>query len=196
MQSEITNRKLGIEIEVVVPIIGQGEGRDVQDLLARVLSNHGIPAVSRGYTRHAIPTGCLLAIEHDASLQDETRYQGLRWSKLEIKTAPMSWSELERILPPALDIIRYFGARVNHSCGLHVHHHLPEVIDRPLVVRNLQHLWWRFHEVVSAHRYHSARRAAAGDRAGSRGRVQWVDLGVLRRRAAPLWTRRTRPSTT
>ena len=73
MQSEITNRKLGIEIEVVVPIIGQGEGRDVQDLLARVLSNHGIPAVSRGYTRHAIPTGCLLAIEHDASLQDETR---------------------------------------------------------------------------------------------------------------------------
>ncbi len=149
MESIISHtRKIGIEIEVVVPIIGQGEGRDVQDLLARILSNHGMPAVSRGYTRHAIPTGCVFVVEHDTSLQDETRYQGLRWSKLEIKTAPMAWPELERILPSALDIIRYVGSRVNHSCGLHVHHHLPEVVDRPFVVRNLQHLWWRFHPVM------------------------------------------------
>jgi Putative amidoligase enzyme len=40
------------------------------------------------------------------------------------------------------------GARVNASCGLHVHHHLSEAEERPQVVRNLQHLWWRFHPVL------------------------------------------------
>ena len=60
----------------------------------------------------------------------------------------MFWEEVERILPQALDIIRYCGARTNASCGLHVHHHLPEIQARPQVVRSLQHLWWRFHPVM------------------------------------------------
>jgi len=82
------------------------------------------------------------------SLQDESQYAGLRWSKIEVKTMPMTWAEVEATLPQALEIIRYCGARVNYSCGLHVHHHLPEVIDKPQVVRSLQHLWWRFHQVM------------------------------------------------
>ncbi len=32
--------------------------------------------------------------------------------------------------------------------GLHVHHHLPEAVERPEVIRNLAHLWWRFHPVI------------------------------------------------
>ena len=148
MESEITNRRLGIEIEVVVPIIGRGDNRDVQNLLAEVLNHQSIPSVSRSYSHQPIPHGCKLVVEHDESLQDESRYHGLRWSKIEVKTAPMEWSEIERVLPPALEIIRYFGARVNHSCGLHVHHHVPEIVDRPLIARNLQHLWWRFHPVM------------------------------------------------
>lgn len=148
MHSEITNRLIGVEIEVVVPIIGTGDNRDVQNLLAEVLTNQGIPALSRGYSHSPISSSYKLAVEHDTSLHDESRYAGLRWSKIEVKSAPMEWAELERILPPALDVIKYFGARVNHSCGLHVHHHLPEVVDRPLIVRNLQHLWWRFHKVM------------------------------------------------
>lgn len=141
-------RKMGIEIEVVAPIIGSGTNRDVQNLLAQVLTNHGIQSCSRGYSRHPLPNSFQLAVEHDASLQDESKYRGLSWSKLEIKTAPMLWDEVERVLPPALEIIRYLGARMNASCGLHVHHHLPEAEERPQVVRNLQHLWWRFHHVM------------------------------------------------
>jgi len=47
-----------------------------------------------------------------------------------------------------LEIIKYVGARINASCGLHVHHHLPEAEHKPQVVRNLQHLWWRFAPVM------------------------------------------------
>ena len=142
------NRKIGIEIEVVVPIIGRGENQDVQNLIAEVLTNQGIKAVSRGYTQRALPHDCKFAIEHDMSLQDESRYHGLRWSKIEAKTCPMTWEDVERIVPPALEIIRYVGARCNVSTGLHVHHHLPEVVDRPQIVRSLQHLWWRFHPIM------------------------------------------------
>ena len=149
MESEINhNRKIGIEIEFVAPIIGRGTNRDVQELLAQVLSNDGIRSCSRGYTQQPLPPGCQLAVEHDASLHDESRYRGLSWSKIEVKTAPMLWDEVERVLPEALQIIGYVGARVNASCGLHVHHHLPEAMSRPQVVRNLQHLWWRFHRVM------------------------------------------------
>ena len=148
MESNITNRLIGIEIECVVPIIGAGDNADVQRLIAEVLSNQGIRSVARSYTHQPVPTGCKLAIEHDVSLRDESKYAGLRWSKIEAKTMPMTWQEIEETLPRALEILRYCGARVNYSCGLHVHHHLPEVTETPQVVRSLQHLWWRFHHVM------------------------------------------------
>jgi hypothetical protein len=150
MQSAITNRLIGIEIECVLPIIGSGENQDVQALLASVLSSQGIPSISRSYTHRSIPTGCKMAIEHDVSLRDESKYAGLRWSKIEAKTMPMTWTEIEETLPRALEIIRYCGARVNYSCGLHVHHHLPEVERNPEVVKSLWHLWWRYHKVIYA----------------------------------------------
>lgn len=149
MESEVNhNRKTGIEIEFVAPIIGRGSNHDVQDLLAQVLSNHGIQSCSRGYTHQPLPQGYQLAVEHDASLHDESKYRGLSWSKLEVKTSPMLWDEVERVLPEALEIIQYVGARINASCGLHVHHHFPEAVHQPQTVRNLQHLWWRFHHVL------------------------------------------------
>src|SRR6266404_7860078 len=132
-----SNRKIGVEIEVVAPIIGRGSNLDVQQLLAGILTRHGIPSVARSYSHEPVPSGCKLAIEHDTSLHDESRYQGLVWSKIEVKTCPSTWAEIEEMLPKALDIVAYVGARTNASCGLHVHHHLPEVLDRPEVVRNL-----------------------------------------------------------
>ena len=149
MQSSINlRRKIGVEIEVVVPIVGRGENRDVQQLIAEILTNQGLRAFARNYSHAPLPAAYQFAIEHDMSLQDESRYQGLRWSKIEIKTAPMTWADLERTLPPALDVVRYVGARCNLSTGFHVHHHLPEVIRRPLIVRSLQNLWWRFHPIL------------------------------------------------
>jgi len=148
VEATITNRLIGVEIEAVIPIIGAGQHQDVQQLLASVLSNHGLPAVARPYSHQPLPSGCLLVVEHDSSLRDESRFAGIRWAKIEIKTAPLPWPEIERILPPALEITNYLGARNNASTGLHVHVHLPEAVERPEVVRNLAHLWWRFHQVV------------------------------------------------
>lgn len=143
------SRNIGVEIECVVPIIGRGgSNHDIQELLSSVLTANGIPSVARSYSHSPVPAGCKLAIEHDSSLRDECRYEGLRWSQIEIKTCPSTWAELESILPKALDIIKYVGARTNASCGFHVHHALPEVVERPVVVRNLQHLYWRFSQVV------------------------------------------------
>ncbi len=72
-----TSRLIGVEIECVLPIIGTGEGRDVQRLLAEVLSNHGIRSVARGYTHAAIPRDCKMAVEYDVSLRPESKYAGL-----------------------------------------------------------------------------------------------------------------------
>ena len=149
MQATINaTRRIGVEVECILPIIGVGENVDVQRLLADVLTRQGLPAVCRGYSHHPLPPGTLLAVEHDSSLRDEERFSGIRWAKVELKTAPLQWAELERVMPPALEIVNYLGARVNVSCGLHVHHHLPEVVESPQVVRNLQHVWWRVHQIV------------------------------------------------
>ena len=114
MQAVINpHRKIGVEIEVVVPIVGTGDNQDVQRLLAEILTNQGLRSVARGYSRCPIPSGTMFAVEHDMSLRDESRYAGLRWSKIELKTAPMTWPDLERVMPGALEIVRYMGARVN-----------------------------------------------------------------------------------
>ena len=76
VESEINvNRKIGIEIEFVAPIIGRGTNHDVQELLAQVLTNDGIQACSRGYTQPPLPSGLQLAVEPDGSLRDESRYR-------------------------------------------------------------------------------------------------------------------------
>ena len=42
MESAINpNRKIGVEVEVVVPIIGRGDNRDVQDFLADQATKRG-----------------------------------------------------------------------------------------------------------------------------------------------------------
>ncbi len=81
MESKPTNSKIGIAIECVVPIIGSGDNSDVQRLLAQVLTNQGIRAISRSYTQQAVPSGCKLAVEHDMSLRDESKYAGLVTSR-------------------------------------------------------------------------------------------------------------------
>jgi len=135
-------------MEFLVLRTAGGENIRTQQLLADVLTREGISSVARGYSHDPIPSGCKMAIEHDSSLRDESRFSGLSWSKIEAKTAPMSFRELEQVLPHALEVINYFAPRLNASCGLHCHVHLEAVTSRPLVVRNLQHLYVRYAPVI------------------------------------------------
>ena len=144
----ITDRTIGLELELVIPIVGEGTNLDVQRLIADILTRQGISACARPYSQQPVPEGHLFCVEHDSSLRDETRFAGIRWAKLEVKGKPMQWPEMERVVPGALEILQYLGCRVNTSTGLHVHHHLPEIIETPQVARNLAHLWFRIHKVV------------------------------------------------
>jgi hypothetical protein len=151
MESSINaSRTLGVEIEFVLPILSsQGSNLDVQQLVATVLSSERLPSVARSYSPQPVPSGHIFAVEHDSSLRDETRYGGtIKWAKLETKSRPLTWPEFESVMPTALEVIRYLGARCNVSTGLHVHHGVPEIVNEPRIARNLSHFWWGYHRVL------------------------------------------------
>jgi hypothetical protein len=142
-------RRIGCEYEATVPLVGTGSGHDVQRTLASVLSANGLRSIARGYSHDPLPPGADLAVEYDSSVQGETRYRGVTWHSIEIKTRVLTGiDDWERVVPKTLDIAQYMGARVNASTGHHVHLGLPEVIDRPRVIRSLTALVARAEPVI------------------------------------------------
>lgn len=143
------NRRLGVEFEVAVPQVGAGQSDDVRRTLAQVLSANGVPSVVRGYSHREVPEGSDVAVEYDASVRGESRYRGIRWVSVEVKTRILSgMDDWERVVPPMLDILRYMGARVNSSCGHHVHVEFAEARERPAVIRSLYNLVHRNERVI------------------------------------------------
>jgi len=145
------SRKLGVEYEMTFPLVGSGNGRDVQQALARVLTANGLRAVARGYSHEPLPAEADLAVEYDTSVQGESRYDGITWHPVELKTRIITYTEWEAMIPKALEICAYMGGRVNRSCGHHVHVALDEVHQRsqgPKVIRSLYNLMHRFEPVV------------------------------------------------
>ena len=143
------NRRLGVEFEVAVPQVGGGQSDDVRRTIAHVLSANGVPAVARGYSHREVPEGSDVAVEYDASVRGESKYQGIRWVSVEVKTRILTnLDDWEHVVPPMLDILRYLGARVNSSCGHHVHVELAEAKERPAVIRSLYNLIHRNEKVI------------------------------------------------
>jgi len=139
-------RKIGTEYEMTVPLVGSGSGTDVQQTLARVLTANGIRSIARGYSHDPLPSGYDLAVEYDNSVQGESRWEGIHWFPIEVKTRILNGiDDWELVVPKMLEISRYMGARVNSSCGHHVH--LGFETD-PTAVRSLWNLFHRFNDVV------------------------------------------------
>lgn len=142
-------RLIGTEFEMTLPCVGTGNGMDVQRTLAAVLSANGIRAVARQYSHEPLPANADVAVEYDNSVQGETRYQGITWHSVEIKTRILNGiDDWERVVPKTLDIARYMGARVNQSTGHHVHLALPEVLTKPKMIRSLTALVGRIEPVM------------------------------------------------
>jgi hypothetical protein len=142
-------RRIGCEYEMTVPLVGTGCSLDVQRTLATVLTANGLRAIPRGYSHDPLPPGVDLAVEYDSSVQGETRYAGVSWHAVEIKTRILDGiDQWERIVPKTLDIAKYMGARVNTSTGHHVHVSLPEVTERPKAIRSLAALVTRVEPVL------------------------------------------------
>lgn len=142
-------RKIGCEYEMTVPLVGTGSGRDVQETLARVLTANGLRAIARGYDHSLLPRNVDVAVEYDTSVQGESRYAGVIWYPVEVKTRILRGvDDWEQIVPKTLEICRYMGARVNASCGHHLHFAFDEIQDDPRVVRSLWNVTHRFQDVL------------------------------------------------
>ena len=143
------SRRIGTEFEFALPQIGSGDGGDVRRTLAEILTANGQPAVARGYSHRPLPAGIDLAIEYDASVRGESRYSGIRWQSVELKTRILEGiDDWERIVPKALSICRYLGGRVNASTGHHVHIAMPEVRQHPTAFRSLYNTLHRYEALI------------------------------------------------
>lgn len=142
-------RKIGAEYEMAVPLVGVGTGRDVQQTLANVLTANGIRAIARGYDHSLLEDSIDVAVETDSSVQGESRYEGVHWFPVEVKTRILNGiADWERIVPKTLEICRYMGARVNTSTGHHLHLSFDEIRERATVIRSLYNVLHRFDPVL------------------------------------------------
>ena len=151
-------RKIGSEYEGYIILTGAGDARSAQDSLAHALSENGIRAIARGYSKDPLPPGVKVAVEYDSSIEPEQRYRGIRWAQIEVKTAILTLDEWEIIVPPMLELLRYAGLRVNHSTGHHLTLSFDEVEDQPQKVRSIWNLYHR-HQDTLFHLCSPSRRA-------------------------------------
>jgi hypothetical protein len=144
-------RRMGAEYEMTIPLLGTGNGRDVQNSLAKILTDNGIRAVARDYSHQPVPEGIDICVERDSSIRGETRYHGISWIPVEVMTrilaGPTDW---ESVVPRTLANCRYMGARVNSSCGHHLHVEFLEAREQPTKIRSLFNLIHRFEPLILA----------------------------------------------
>ena len=166
-------RRIGCEFEMTVPLVGSGGGTEVQETIARVLNSNGLRAMARGYSHEPIPAGQDFAVEYDSSVSGESRFDGINWHSVELKTRILNgiadWQEL---VPKALTICRYMGARVNRSTAHHLHIEFPEARDNPTKIRSLFNMFHRFEPVIygllpPSRKNNGYARAIAADRSRS-----------------------------
>ena len=191
-------RRLGVEFEFAIPQIGTGEASDVRRILADILNQNGVSAVARQYSHGLLPPGRDVAIEYDASVRGESRYRGIRWQNIELKTRILNGIEdWEQVVPKALAICRYLGGRVNASTGHHVHVELAEAAHDPVVIRSLYNTVHRYEPLifglVAPSRLRSSYSMPLPDRPGHLARCRSLGcfrnaLGSLSRQHGTNWS--------
>jgi len=142
-------RPIGCEYEVYLPRLGATSNAQVQKTLSDILTANGLPSVSREYCHAPIPAGIDFAVEYDSSIRGTFRFRDVAYVSVEVKTRILrDYAEWERLVPKALAILQEMGARVNQSCGHHLHIGVPEIADDPRRIRSIYNLFWRFEPTV------------------------------------------------
>lgn len=121
-------RTFGIEIEAY-----NVERRDVVDALNRA----GIRAVMGEYTTRAEQHGCWV-VKTDTSISG--------WNSFELVSPPLSGQAGLDEIRKACEVLNGLGAKVNRSCGLHVHHDAREFTVKHF--RNLVKLYYRLEPLL------------------------------------------------
>jgi hypothetical protein len=143
-------RKIGIEIEAVLPDTS-GAGRyEVQRRLADIFTANGLPSVAREYSHEPVPPGKVLCVEHDSSLVGHSDgWSGLSFHQLEIKTKPLNgFDEFLAVIPKMVKLGAFLNLQVNRSTGLHVHLDTAQEVRNPRFIRSLLNLVYRFEPVI------------------------------------------------
>jgi hypothetical protein len=91
---------------MTVPLVGSGNGMDIQRALAQALTANGVRAMARSYSHDPLHNNTDIAVEFDNSVQGESRYSGIRWFPIEVKTRILTYDEWEALVPKTLDICR------------------------------------------------------------------------------------------
>lgn len=142
-------RRLGVEFEFAIPQLGTGDASDVRRILADILNQNGVSALAREYSHRPVPPGRDVVVEYDASVRGESRYRGIRWQNIELKTRILNgMDDWEAVVPKALAICKYLGGRVNSSTGHHVHVELSEATHNPVVIRSLYNTIHRYEPLI------------------------------------------------
>ena len=142
-------RTIGAEFECAVPLVGQGTTMDVQRQIAVILAVNGIRAGYRAYSHMPLPPETDIMVESDASVHGESKFSGISWAALEVKTRILQGLvDYERIVPKTLEILRSLNCKVNSSTGHHLHIGFAEVNTDPSVIRSLYNLIHRFEPVI------------------------------------------------
>jgi len=107
LESVITPRGLGIEVEAVLGYLGMGGNAEVQSSLAEIFRANGLTAASRQYSHAEVRTD--LAVETDGSLRfEDCPFQGVKTASLEIKTRILNGiDDFSRVVPKALEIMKF-----------------------------------------------------------------------------------------
>ena len=142
------DRTLGVEHEFYLPVIGGHHQMDIQRQVAAVLCANGIRAIARNYDHSILPPNVDVAVENDGSINGTVVWQGVYHAPIEVKTRILRYDEWEAIVPKTLQIIQFLGGRTNSTCGFHVHLGLPEINERPAIIRSLYNLFHRFEPVI------------------------------------------------
>jgi Putative amidoligase enzyme len=141
-------RKLGVEHEFSIPLVGTGSHAAAREMIANVLTRNGLPTIARPYGQTLIQPPHVLAVEHDCSIRGEDRFEGISWIPVELKSGIITFEKWGEILPQALSVCSYLGGRATRSAGHHVHIGVPEVRSNPRIIRSLFNLFHRFEPVI------------------------------------------------
>ncbi len=149
MSSLNRSRRVGVELEMALPLIGGGQAHDLRCKMADILSVNGLRAIARSYSHSPVPDGYDVVIESDGSIRGETQYQGIEWVPVEVKTRILNGNEdFDRVVKKLCELCRYLGARQNTSTAVHLHVEFREAKQTPAVIRSFFNLAHRFEAVV------------------------------------------------
>lgn len=143
------SRRIGIEIEMAIPLIGGGSQQDLRVKMAQILSANGLRAAARSYSHAPVGDNLDVVVEHDSSIVGESVYSGIEWTQVEVKSRILTGTaDFDLVVKKLCDISRYLGARQNRSTGVHLHLDFPELRDGPERLRSFYNLAHRFEPVV------------------------------------------------